>query len=76
MVDSNNFYTRSQDLEQRFHDAGQFYWGRTEAWIKEVPVFTSDAYPILVPKYRVQDIDNTEDWTRAELLFKAYQESN
>lgn len=75
MINTNNFHIRSQDFETYFHDAGQFYWGRTEAWIEEIPVFTSDAVPVLVPKYRVQDIDGLDDWKKAELLFKAHQES-
>jgi N-acylneuraminate cytidylyltransferase len=28
-----------QDLEEAFHDASQFYWGRPEAWESSQPVF-------------------------------------
>lgn len=63
--------TRSQDLEEAWHDAGQFYWGTTEAWQAERPVFLSDANPVHVPRYRVQDIDTPEDWHRAELMYIA-----
>ncbi|HBP0457883.1 TPA: pseudaminic acid cytidylyltransferase [Pseudomonas aeruginosa] len=63
--------SRSQDLEEAYHDAGQFYWGRSEAWLKEIPIFAGNAVPILLPRHRVQDIDTPEDWVRAEWLFKA-----
>lgn len=62
--------TRSQDLEEAWHDAGQFYWGRASAWLEGKPIFISDAAPVFLPRYRVQDIDTLEDWQRAEWLFK------
>jgi pseudaminic acid cytidylyltransferase len=63
--------TRSQDLEEAFHDAGQFYWGTANAWTEEKPIFTSNSYHVLLPRHRVQDIDTFEDWERAEWLYKA-----
>ncbi|MBA3596121.1 MAG: pseudaminic acid cytidylyltransferase [Methylibium sp.] len=68
--------TRSQDLEQAFHDAGQFYWGQASAWLAETPIFSTDSAPIMLPRHRVQDIDTLDDWTRAEWLFKAQQASS
>lgn len=62
--------TRSQDLEEAYHDAGQFYWGRSEAFLNNVSMFSEAAVPIILPSSRVQDIDTLEDWYRAELLFK------
>lgn len=63
--------TRSQDLEPAFHDAGQFCWGRTQAWIAGEPVFSDRALPVAIPRHLVQDIDTEEDWRRAELMFAA-----
>jgi N-acylneuraminate cytidylyltransferase len=71
MFQPDHFSSRSQDLEEAWHDAGQFYWGRAEAWLAGRPAFTSDAAPVVLPRYRVQDIDTPEDWTRAELMFRA-----
>jgi len=65
--------TRSQDLEEAFHDAGQFYWGRADAWFAGKPIFSPNAAPVILPRYRVQDIDTPEDWTRAEWMFNAFQ---
>jgi pseudaminic acid cytidylyltransferase len=73
MFNPEHFNTRSQDLEEAFHDAGQFYWGRANAWLMGKPIFTPDSQPVLLPRHRVQDIDTAEDWERAEWLFKAMQ---
>jgi pseudaminic acid cytidylyltransferase len=65
--------TRSQDLEECFHDAGQFYWGRADAFLAELPLFAPHAVAVRLPRHLVQDIDTEEDWTRAELMFEAVQ---
>ncbi len=66
-----NEMVRSQDLEEAYHDAGQFYWGRARAWAAGAPIFSRDAAPVPLPRTRVQDIDTPEDWARAELMFRA-----
>jgi len=71
-----NFNTRSQDLEESWHDAGQFYWGMADAWLAEKPIFSSDTWALSVPSYRVQDIDNMDDWKRAEAMYRALLEMN
>ena len=57
MFDSSAFDIRSQDLEEAWHDAGQFYWGRPKAWREALPIFSSKSIPIRLPRHRVQDID-------------------
>lgn len=64
------FAVRSQDLEEAWHDAGQFYWGTAQAWLAQKPIFNSHSVGVPLPRYRVQDIDTPEDWIRAELLAK------
>jgi len=66
-----HFKTRSQDLPQALHDAGQFCWGRPQAWLERRPIFDRRSVPILIPRWRVQD-DSTppEDWARAELIHR------
>jgi len=71
MFNPEHFNTRSQDLEEVFHDAGQFYWGQARAWLENKRIFSPTSAPILLPCHRVQDIDTPEDWIRAELMFKA-----
>lgn len=70
------FQSRSQDLEEAFHDAGQFYWGTANAWLQNKSLFSEYATPIKLPRHRVQDIDTPEDWIRAEWLFKAMSGQN
>ncbi|HHQ4443933.1 TPA: pseudaminic acid cytidylyltransferase [Aeromonas veronii] len=73
MFNPEHFQTRSQDLEEAWHDAGQFYWGTAEAWCEERAIFGEDSLPVRLPRHRVQDIDTAEDWVRAEWLFRAMQ---
>lgn len=63
--------TRSQDLPTAMHDAGQFYWGRPDAWLSDKRLFDRHSFPIVIPRWRVQDIDTEDDWYRAELMQKA-----
>jgi N-acylneuraminate cytidylyltransferase len=76
MFQSEHFKTRSQDLEEAWHDAGQFYWGKANAWITNKPIFSHAAAPVPLPRHRVQDIDTLEDWERAEWMFKALRQGN
>jgi pseudaminic acid cytidylyltransferase len=62
---------RSQDLEEAYHDAGQFYWGRAEAFRSQLSLYAGRSIPIVIPRYRVQDIDTPEDWQQAELMYAA-----
>lgn len=59
---------RSQDLPIALHDAGQFYWGRPDAWLEKKRVFEKHSKLVLIPNWRVQDIDNEDDWIRAEMI--------
>ena len=71
MFTPREFQTRSQDLAEAFHDAGQFYWGTAGAWLEAKPIFGAGSVPVVLPRYRVQDIDTPEDWVTAELMYKA-----
>jgi len=70
-----HFNTRSQDLEEAYHDAGQFYWGKAQAFKDELQIFTEVATPYILPRYLVQDIDTPEDWIRAESMYRVLQET-
>ena len=63
--------TRSQDLPEAYQDAGQFYWGRREAWLRGDVLFSPASLPVILPRHLVQDIDTLEDWKRAEYLYIA-----
>ncbi|MFJ2709988.1 pseudaminic acid cytidylyltransferase [Pseudomonas sp. NPDC087346] len=63
--------TRSQDLPEAFQDAGQFYWGRSDAWLRGDVLYSPASLPVILPRHLVQDIDTLEDWKRAEYLYAA-----
>lgn len=60
---------RSQDLEEAYHDVGQFYWWSYKALFEGV----KERLSIILPRHRVQDLDTLEDWKRAELMYQAMQ---
>ena len=70
-----HYTTRSQDLEEAYQDAGQFYWKKLNKESNEI-MFGKDSIPIILPKYLVQDIDTLEDWKRAELMYEILKKSN
>jgi pseudaminic acid cytidylyltransferase len=63
------FATRSQDVPRALHDAAQFYWGRPSAWLEGRRIFDKWSIPVVIPRSRVQDIDDPDDWARAEMMF-------
>jgi len=69
------FNSRSQDLEEAYQDAGQFYWTKLNINSSEI-IFGNDSIPIVLPRHLVQDIDTIEDWKRAEIMYKVLQEIN
>ena len=70
-----NFDKRSQDLEEAYQDAGQFYWTNLDAPSSEEIFFGRDSIAIVLPRHLVQDIDTPQDWIRAEFLYEAVQKS-
>ena len=69
-----NFSKRSQDLEEAFQDAGQFYWTNLNIKSNEI-IFGKDSIPIILPRFLVQDIDTLEDWQRAEIMYEVIQKA-
>ena len=70
IVFPRKIHKRSQDLEQTYHDAGQFYWGMARTWLKKKEIFRKDSKIFLLPNWRVQDIDIIDDWKKAEIIFR------
>lgn len=62
--------TRTQDLAPAYHDAGQYYWGRTQAWLDGLSLH-AHARTLLLPEGSVVDIDTPADWARAEAAVAA-----
>lgn len=76
MLFPEHYHKRSQDLPRIYHDAGQFYFGRVWAWQNELAIFAPHSCPIILPHSLAQDIDTLEDWSLAELKFRAHLESS
>jgi len=64
-----NFMKRSQDLEEAYQDAGQFYWRNLRKESSAI-TFGKDSIAVVLPRHLVQDIDTLEDWQRAEVLYE------
>ena len=70
-----NYNVRSQDLDEAYHDAGQFYWtNRAKQKEAKSKIILSDiSIPVILERYLVQDIDSLEDWERAELMYEVLE---
>jgi pseudaminic acid cytidylyltransferase len=68
-----HYHSRSQDLDEAYHDAGQFYWGTKQAFNSENSILSEVVIPYILPRHLVQDIDSYEDWTRAEIMYEVIQ---
>ena len=72
MFTPQHYMSRSQDLEEAYQDAGQFYWTNRE--LEKIStnkmMFSDISIPIILPRHLVQDIDTLEDWQRAEYLYE------
>ncbi|TXD83959.1 pseudaminic acid cytidylyltransferase [Subsaximicrobium wynnwilliamsii] len=73
MVWEEHLNTRSQDLESRYHDAGQFYWLKSDAFKSNKKLFTQNSGAIIISELEAQDIDTETDWRLAEIKFKLQQ---
>ncbi len=65
-----NYSKRSQDLEDAYHDSGQFYITKTQQLLENKTLFSMNAIPVTISETEAQDIDNEEDWKIAEIKFR------
>jgi N-acylneuraminate cytidylyltransferase len=70
MVWSDYLNSRSQDLEPRYHDSGQFYWLQTMSFLKNKKLFTNNSGALIISQLEAQDIDTKTDWKLAEIKYK------
>jgi pseudaminic acid cytidylyltransferase len=71
MLQPEYLLARTQDLSPTFHDAGQFYWGKREAWEGKEPIFGPNSRVLICKPYEFIDIDTPEDLEMAVALFRA-----
>jgi N-acylneuraminate cytidylyltransferase len=70
MITEKNLTVRSQDLENSFHDAGQFYWCKTNPLLNNKKILTPNTGGLEISELEAQDIDNETDWKLAELKYQ------
>lgn len=70
MREPEYIHSRSQDLEPMYHDSGQFYWMKTDIFLKEKEIFCEKACLYEIEESKCQDIDTEEDWKIAEIKYK------
>jgi len=68
MINDNFYHFRSQDLPSTYHDAGQFYWGKTRTWMKKKRIFAANSKILKIPSNESVDINTLQDWKQAKLL--------
>jgi pseudaminic acid cytidylyltransferase len=76
LFNPEHLLTRSQDLQPGYHDAGQFYWLRTAAFLSTPNLISEKTTGFVLPEWQVQDIDNEDDWILAEIKYRFFQEKN
>lgn len=76
MLFPEHYESRSQDLPEVMHDAGQFYWATPETWAHSPKIFEEGSTIVRIPRWRAQDIDTEEDWARAEAMADYAARSN
>lgn len=74
MVWKQYLNTRSQDLPARYHDAGQFYWFKQDAFVQSKRIYTDNSGAIIISQLEAQDIDNDIDWQIAEIKYRMLNE--
>lgn len=68
-----NIKNRTQDLKDSYHDTGQFILGKSQSFLKSIEPISSKSLPIVIPSYKVCDIDDLEDFKRAELIYRHFK---
>jgi N-acylneuraminate cytidylyltransferase len=61
--------TRTQDLEDFYYDAGQFYWAKKTIWLEKSNILDARNFGIILDPYSSVDIDDETDWNLAELIY-------
>jgi pseudaminic acid cytidylyltransferase len=65
-----DYNKRSQDLPNRFHDAGQFYWANCKSFLLNKGFFKLMPKAYNLNRNVFQDIDTLDDWERIEMIYQ------
>ena len=75
MFQPEHYSSRSQDLTKAYHDAGQFYYCRSDVIRRGERLISENAAVVELPRWRVVDIDTEDDLKLAEILLNAAKPS-
>ena len=70
MIWPENLTKRSQDLSPTYHDAGQFYWLKSEIFLAKKLLFSENSGAYIMDEIKVQDIDSQMDWVMAQVKYE------
>jgi len=68
-----NLHKGSQELQKAYHDAAQFYWASSKTFASNIHIYNGKSLPYIIPSFRVIDINEIEDWKKAEAMFKVFK---
>lgn len=69
-------FVRSQDIPDIYYEVGQFYWMKTEEFLKSKSVIMDKTFGFEISELHTQDIDNQIDWELAEVKFEYLKKNN
>ena len=72
LVSSEHLHTRTQDLPQRFFDAGKLYLAPASLWLERDTMMAGPFVPFFLPARAVVDLDEPDDWPIAEVLHRQF----
>lgn len=62
--------TRSQDIGDTYHDAGQFYWVRIDKFLECKEIMNENTGILELPRWQSLDVDTPEDWEYLEIIYE------
>ena len=69
---TDHLLARTQDLPQRYFDAGKLYMARASVWKVRETMMEVPFVPFHLPDWATVDIDEPEDWAVAEALHRVF----
>jgi len=61
---------QTSNPEAKTKDLATFLPGKPDARVTKERIFNKGSEMVILPRWRVQDIDTSEDWDNAEMIFR------
>ena len=72
LEDSTALFSRTQDLPERYFDAGKFYVASAATWRSRATMMAEPFVPFFLPDWAAVDMDEPDDWPVAEALHRTF----